>query len=55
MTHTILTGTQNGYTFRIVREGGNQYFTFLSNGAITAEYYTYGVAKTLAKLYSFIN
>jgi len=55
MTHTDFTGAQNGYSFRIVHAGGNRYFTFLSNGVITAEYYTYGVAQTLAKLYSFIN
>ena len=51
---TVLRGKQNGYSFTITRENGNKYFTFIYNDHMRAEYYTYGAAQTLKKLYNFI-
>jgi len=49
-----LTGSQNGYNFRIMHEGGNKYFTFIYNSYMKAEYYSFGAVQTLEKLYDFI-
>ena len=52
---TVITGKQNGYSFTITREGGNKFFTFISNYHMKAEYYSYGTFQTLKKLYEFIS